>query len=65
MTFTRYPTNRLSLLPGVSFGLPAFKSQQVPVQLDATALQAANSKTRTGAATAQRHGRSGNQNDGR
>jgi hypothetical protein len=41
-TLTRCPTDRLSLLPGVGFGLPALRSQQVPVQLDATALQAAN-----------------------
>ena len=39
-TRKRYPTRNCSRLPGVAFGLPDFKSQQVPVHPDAIGLQA-------------------------
>jgi len=44
-TFNRYATNTLSRLPGVGLGLPSFRSQQAPVQLEATELQAANGES--------------------
>src|SRR5580692_5587430 len=44
---SRYPTRRLSRLPGDGFGLPDLKSQQVPVQLDAIGLQAVKGERTT------------------
>src|ERR1700722_17662591 len=38
----RCATDKLSRLPGAAFALPDFRSQQVPVQPDATGLQTAN-----------------------
>ena len=43
----RYPTWNCSRLPGVDFGFPDFKSQQVPVQPDAMGLQAVNGERTT------------------
>src|SRR6202042_3251975 len=43
----RYPTCNCSRLPAADFGLPDFKSQQVPVQPDAMGLQAVNGERTT------------------
>src|SRR5207248_11679298 len=44
---SRCATPKLSRLAGDGFALPDFKSQHVPVQLDATALQTANGVSTT------------------